>query len=629
MSTQGQLYHSPRKPKHRNSGHSRQIRVASIFFSKLPLECVFQDSPEWGNIPCAIRNTDNNRHTLTSICPLGIQLGLRVGMTETEAKAKVADLCVKDREPSIELARLEQLAELLFSYSSDVEVRPPCFLLVEISRSQNIWQKDIDLSVAKNPQEALCHHIQKTFSDMGHQLTIAIADDTDTAHTCVLASQKMNKSVIAKRSSKKDTNNDTPATEHKFFIVAPGQTQRVLSNFPIEYLSWTEQRKDPNHQQRAKLQGICERLKILGIKKVEQLRQIAPDELAARFGEEGSLLSRRARGLNQQPIKSFLPAQELEESYEFDGSVEAIETILFVLRNLFSRLEKRLQVRHQALKILKISCLLDTSKEEEKHAQFTIHLALASRKTETLLNIVKERLNHSLPHPVIALRITAEETEKDAGSQLDLFSKKVETADTMGELISRLTAAYGEQSVFKAQLVNTHRPEEAWKRTAFSIKDALAPSKNNKNAKNKKELYESTLMSKAEQNTLPSIQANLKVVTPEIEQPMQLSFGQQTWPKPMRNKEQKPPNNHLPPRPIQLLKTPEPAFFPIEGDGFLVWRGKRLPIKNIGYRELFNTQWWTEKPLDRDYRIIETTDGHRFWVFRDKQNTGYVHGIFD
>jgi len=41
-------------------------------------------------------------------------------------------------------------------------------------------------------------------------------------------------------------------------------------------------------------------------------------------------------------------------------------------------------------------------------------------------------------------------------------------------------------------------------------------------------------------------------------------------------------------------------------------------------------EWWTENPFARDYFEVATSDGGRYWLYRDHADGRfYLHGVFD
>jgi protein ImuB len=93
------------------------------------------------------------------------------------------------------------------------------------------------------------------------------------------------------------------------------------------------------------------------------------------------------------------------------------------------------------------------------------------------------------------------------------------------------------------------------------------------------------------------------------------------------------------PRPPRLLRSPEPvsviAELPDHPPRLFVWRRRQHRIKRADGPERITGEWWrsdAEASLVRDYYRIETTDGARYWLFRDGPagaGSWLLHGIGD
>jgi protein ImuB len=80
-----------------------------------------------------------------------------------------------------------------------------------------------------------------------------------------------------------------------------------------------------------------------------------------------------------------------------------------------------------------------------------------------------------------------------------------------------------------------------------------------------------------------------------------------------------------PPRPIEVA-SPGPGGPPVE----FHWRGRRQVVARHWGPERIETGWWRRGLVRRDYYRVETTEGRRFWLFRDLAGGAwYLHGSFE
>ncbi len=102
------------------------------------------------------------------------------------------------------------------------------------------------------------------------------------------------------------------------------------------------------------------------------------------------------------------------------------------------------------------------------------------------------------------------------------------------------------------------------------------------------------------------------------------------------------------PRPIRLLRTPEPVEVtaPVPDDPPILfhWRRRLHRVRAAAGPERIAAEWWRKSSREseavpetdriRDYYRVEDTDGARFWLFRTGLHGGgrtprwYLHGLF-
>ena len=61
-----------------------------------------------------------------------------------------------------------------------------------------------------------------------------------------------------------------------------------------------------------------------------------------------------------------------------------------------------------------------------------------------------------------------------------------------------------------------------------------------------------------------------------------------------------------------------------------VWQGTRWDVASWWGPERIETGWWRGDDVRRDYYVVTTPAGSRFWLFR-RRNDGrwFLHGCFD
>ena len=102
-------------------------------------------------------------------------------------------------------------------------------------------------------------------------------------------------------------------------IVEPGDSAAFLAPYSVAVLDQPE------------LAGILDRL---GVRTLGALAALPVGEVGARFGPDGLLAHRLARGLDPRPPAPRRPAEELAVEHDFDPPAERDEPVLFVAKML-------------------------------------------------------------------------------------------------------------------------------------------------------------------------------------------------------------------------------------------------------------------------------------------------------
>ena len=110
-------------------------------------------------------------------------------------------------------------------------------------------------------------------------------------------------------------------------LVPPGESPEFLAGVPVGALGMPE---------------LCELLPRLGIDTLGQLAALPPAEAASRFGPQGMLACRLARGLDPRPLIPRPPAADLCAELEFDPPAWQAEPVIFAAKTLADQMHERL-----------------------------------------------------------------------------------------------------------------------------------------------------------------------------------------------------------------------------------------------------------------------------------------------
>lgn len=310
----------------------------------------------------------------------------------------------------------------------------------------------------------------------------------------------------------------------------------------------------------------------LNVFRIDELFVLPRTELPSRFGVELLRCIDRALGRTPEMLTPVPPAEPLEASWDFEPGIADGRILVTVIEQLLERLLSR--PGSHALRgspfigVQRLLCSLKLADRERLY--LPIELLRPSGSQRDVMELVKlkvERLR--ITTEVVAVTVRVERVAPLEFQQAEIFGGN----DWGGRnevigLLERLSSRLGEKAVLRPRLEPDAQPEYA---CAY---DPLAARR-------------------------------------------WATFGAE------RDGCAKP---HAAVRPIVLKKRPIP-----------IAAGSLLPgepifdciVERCWGPERIETGWWRGDDVRRDYYIVETDTGERFWVFRNLLNESwYLHGIF-
>ena len=219
--------------------------------------------------------------------------GVRRGMRRRDASARCPELTVLERNTASEIRAFEDVMSAIEEISVGVApVRPGLCALRVPSRFYG-GEKEAAAVVAE-------HLVGAGVWDF----RIGIADGIFAAEHA------------ARRAAPQDC-----------WIIARGGSAVFLAVLPIGVLENAE---------------LITLLRRLGIRSLGDFAALAARDVLTRFGREGALLHRLARGLDNQPVVSRRPPHDLDQLETFAQPLETVEQIEFSTRQTEERLVEEL-----------------------------------------------------------------------------------------------------------------------------------------------------------------------------------------------------------------------------------------------------------------------------------------------
>jgi protein ImuB len=261
---------------------------------------------------------------------------------------------------------------------------------------------------------------------------------------------------------------------------------------------------------------------------------------------------------------------------EFDGEVDALETLWRALKQLIAQVVSDLASRGCGARRIQIDFMRMLAPPVQK----TVLLSRPSRDPAILFNLSRCAMETvESDAGFIGVRLSVPVFERVADEQIGLLRQDEQRAEAdVVHLIERLRVRLGDGAVLSARLVESHLPERT-----FGFVEATGPG-------------------------AAKVAATDQTTTRKA--------------RPL----------HLLPEPKEIRCMVVPVFS-IDGDGTpvsIAFDGIACPLTLARGPERIAGVWWHGRNKTRDYFDVEAENGQRFWIFRVLE-TGkwYLHGIFD
>jgi len=207
----------------------------------------------------------------------------------------------------------------------------------------------------------------------------------------------------------------------------------------------------------------------LGLRTLGDLLRLPRPGLARRWGKDLVDALDRALGRAPEPREFFTPPARFAQKLELPAQVSEAPSALFALRRLLAQLEGFLAARQAGVRGFRV--LL--AHPDGAPTEVSVGLASASRGEAHFTRLLLERFQRlELPQPIEAVVLEAERPEPLAEKTAGLFGGPGEGGEEWLRLIERLQARLGGEAVHGLGLHEDHRPECAFCRVDFRMKDS-------------------------------------------------------------------------------------------------------------------------------------------------------------
>jgi protein ImuB len=457
-------------------------------------------------------------------------LGLKPGLALADARARVPELVVHEHEPEADLKLLSRIADWCDRYTPLIGEEPAAGLVLEVAGSVHLFGGEANLVA----------DLTRRLGRFGFTCRAAVAGTSTSARAL--------------------------ARFGDGGITPPGEERQFCALLPVAALELDLERTVA--------------LRRAGLFTIADLAARPRKPLAARFGAD--LVERLSAMLGESdpPLVPRRPVPDFISERRFAEPIGLVDDIAIALDELAADLCGLLERHGRGGRIFEATFYRADGATRRIEAMSGRPL----REPKALAKLFMTRLD-ALADPVDPgfgfdmIRLGVRLHEEANAAQVSLDRESAE-AETLANLVDRLTARFGAASVERFVPRDSHMPEHAARRVpAVSARQAVAD-----------------------------------------------------WPDL--------PQGEPATRPILFLSPPQPVETVAEvpdGPPFRFrWRRVLHEVAHAEGPERIAPEWWRgTDTLSRDYYRVEDREGRRFWLFRQgvfgretAEPAWYVHGLF-
>jgi protein ImuB len=229
-------------------------------------------------------------------------------------------------------------------------------------------------------------------------------------------------------------------------IIPSGATFSALAPLPVAALRLPEE--------------TLALLAAVGIRTIEQLTSLPRASLTARFGPQLLEQLDRATGEASELLVPHQPAPEFAAEWTFESPTEHVETIEQVLEELMRRVCVSLAARGEGA--LGFVCRIDSADRERIGLPVGLFRPSASAKhLKELLRLRLEKIRLESPVAALAIEVTAVAPLSQQQQELFIQDRCREAPRHLAALVERLSSRLGREAVVRPVLLPDAQPEYA------------------------------------------------------------------------------------------------------------------------------------------------------------------------
>jgi protein ImuB len=192
-----------------------------------------------------------------------------------------------------------------------------------------------------------------------------------------------------------------------------------------------------------------------GIRTVGEFAALPPDELAARFGQQGLAIHRLACGIDPRPLLADPGVPRFVQSMELEWPIEELEPLSFVLARLLDPLATALERADKAGAAIRLDLRLVN---RTTHAR-VLQLPAPMRDPRVLRTLLTLDLESHPPAAGIDVVTIEVDPAPSRIVQFSLLERAIPPPETLATLTARLNALIEEDRCGSPILLDSHRPD--------------------------------------------------------------------------------------------------------------------------------------------------------------------------
>ncbi len=359
--------------------------------------------------------------------PIARVEGVARGQRRRQAEARCPRLVVIDHDPAADARAFEPVVVAIEAFTPEVEIVRPGVCAVATRGPSRYFGGD-DVLAAR-----VAAAVDGALPDGAPVCRVGVADGP----------------FAAERAARQG------------LVVPAGGSAAFLSGFPVSTLSFRSATEAGNDE-------LTDLLVRLGIRSLGQLAELPTPAVLARFGPDGEVAHRLARGLDERPVAARTPPLDLTVAAELDPPADRLETAAFVAKNLADRLHDALGT--QGLTATRVLVEAEWEHGERLGRRWRLD-GNGGRTASALAERVRWQLDGwmtaatggtaDLPSGGLTLlRLVPEEVRPDDGRQLGFWGGDRAAAERVARALARVQGMLGPDAVVTAVPAGGRSPAE-------------------------------------------------------------------------------------------------------------------------------------------------------------------------